>query len=235
MRIPKYFQVNRKQFLYMLFWQLGFFALGVVMVLLINTFLNEDMDYACIGTLTSLFGIIASGAMQMNSIYFRVTVLMGQTRRYFLTWCPPLTALLVLQGWLTSFCLFRLENALYRALYPGFENGLSLGIVFKWWIVALSVVIVSILALFLGAMHVKFGAKIMLIVWCTFCFSFSLLPQAVDRYQSGGTSLMARIGGVLLAVVELLTPAMWIAVGAAAALAALAFSVWVYLNAEVRM
>ena len=52
-------QINRKGPLIMLAYQTGFFAFGVAMVLGINTFLNKDMDYACMGSLMAAIGIAA--------------------------------------------------------------------------------------------------------------------------------------------------------------------------------
>lgn len=235
MRVPKYFQVSRKQFLYTLLWQLAFFAVGVVMVLVINLFLNEDKDYACMGTLMALCGILAGGFQQASGVNFRLTVLMGERRRYFLLWSPLVTILLVLQGWLTAFCMYKLELLLYGALYPGYVSGLPVEAAFQWWAVAVSAVVVSIAVLLFGAIYIKFGAKGAAALWIVFCFGCMLVPRAVDQYQSGGTSLLAKAGGVVMALAELLTPAMWCAACGMLLLCALAFSVWVYLRAEVRM
>ena len=64
MRIPKYLRVSKKLFLYTLLMQLGFFAFGMVMVVIINAFFNEDMDYACMGTIMALCGILAGEIAQ---------------------------------------------------------------------------------------------------------------------------------------------------------------------------
>ena len=235
MRVPKYLRISKKLFRFTLLWQLGFFAFGVVMVLVINRFLNEDRDYACMGTMMALFGIVAGGFQQIGGANFRLTVLMGERRRYFLLWSPLVTILLVLQGWLTAFCMFKLETLLYGALYPGYVSDLPVEAAFQWWAVALSAVVVSIAVLFMGAIYIKFGGKGAMTFWLAICFSCMLLPQAVDQYQSGSRSLLAKAGGVVMALAALLTPAMWCVVGGVLLLCALAFSVWVYLRAEVRM
>lgn len=235
MRIPKYLRVSKKMFLFTLLWQLGFFAFGVVMVLVINHFFNEDRDYACMGTMMALCGILAGGFQQAGGANFRLTVLMGERRRYFLLWSPLLTVLLVLQGWLTAFCMLKLETLLYGALYPGYASDLPVEAAFQWWAVALSAVVVSIAVLIFGAIYIKFGGKGAMTLWLVVCFSCMLLPQAVDQYQSGNHSLLARVGGLLATLVQMLTPVMWCVVGGVLLLCALAFSVWVYLGAEVRM
>ena len=62
-----------------------------------------------------------------------------------------------------------------------------------------------------------------------------MLPQAIDKYQSGSRSLLAGVGRLLTMLAAALTPVMWGAVGVVLLLCALAFSVWVYLRAEVRI
>ena len=235
MSIPKYLRANWKLFLYTLFLQLGFFLLGVVMVLIINRFFNEDRDYACMGTLMALCGIIAGGAVQANQVYFRTALLMGRTRRYYLAYSSLVSTLLTLQGWLTAFCLCQAETLLYRTIYPGYESGLPIEMAFRWWAVLLSAAVLCIACLFFGAVQIKFGPKGALTVWLVFCFGCMLLPQSVDRYLEGGASLLAKLGGLILMLAKLLTPAIWCAAGAAALLAMLVFSVWVYLRAEVRI
>lgn len=235
MRVPKYLRVSKKLFLYTLLWQLGFFVFGAVLVLVINGFFNEDRDYACMGTMMALCGILAGGFQQAGGANFRLTVLMGERRRYFLLWSPLVTVLLVLQGWLTAFCLLKLETLLYGALYPGYVSGLPVEVAFQWWAVVLSAVAVSIAVLLFGAIYIKFGGKGAMTLWLAICFSCMLLPQAVDQYQSGSRSLLARVGSLLMTLVQMLTPVMWGVVGGVLLLCALAFSVWVYLRAEVRM
>lgn len=235
MRVPKYLRVSKKLFLFTLLWQLGFFAFGVVMVLVINRFFNGDRDYACMGTMMALFGILAGGFQQAGGVHFRLTVLMGERRRHFLLWSPLVTVLLVLQGWLTTFCMLKLETLLYGALYPGYTSDLPVEAAFQWWAVAVSAVAVSIAVLLLGALYIKFGGKGAMTLWLVICFSCMLLPQAVDQYQSGRHSLLARVGSLLTVLVESLTPVMWCVAGGVLLLCALAFSVWVYLGAEVRM
>lgn len=235
MAIPKYVRAVRKQFLYMLWLQLGMFVIGVALVIIINGLFNEDRDYACIGTLMALSGVIAGEALQLNNVDFRLAVLMGETRHHYLLWKPLVSLVAALQGWLTAFCLYKLEMLLYSVIYPGYESGLPIGAAFKWPVVLLSAVAVSIICLFLGALYAKFGPKGTMTVWLIFWSGCMLIPQGIDQFQSGRTSLLAKLGWLTLTVVELLTPAMWGAVGGALLLCALAFSVRVYLRAEVRL
>ena len=104
MAIPKYVRAVKKQFLYMLWLQLGMFVIGVALVIIINGLFNEDRDYACMGTLMALSGLIVGEALQLNNVDFRLAVLMGETRHHYLLWKPLVSLVAALQGWLTAFC-----------------------------------------------------------------------------------------------------------------------------------
>ena len=235
MSVPQYWKANWGFFLFQLGFQLGFFVFGMTLVIIVNRFFNEDMDYACLGTMMSLCGMLASMFALVNNLNFRMTVLMGQTRRYFLLWQPLTIAALVLQGWLTSFLLYQLEHRLYGVLYPGFTEDIPVGEAFKWWIVALFAVLTPIICLFLGALHVKLGTKGFFVIWMAICFAPLTLTHAVDSWQSGRSHLLAKLGGVLLLLADSVTLPMLAGTGAAVLLAMLGFSIWVYLTAEVRI
>jgi len=221
--------------LLMLGFQLGFFLFGILIVVLVNTFLNDDWDYAPVGSLMALIGIFA-GMLTRGSgaaVRFRLAISMGQTRRDYLLMDPLLTALMALVGVGAAWCLLQAELGLYSLLYPGYENGIDLAAAFRWKYILPMVLGVSLLDLFLGAVQIRFGAKGLAMIWFPLCFAPGVIAQAVDAAQSGGTSLLARIGQGVLALVAP-GPAVWAALGAAVVLAVLAFSVSGYRKAEIR-
>ncbi len=57
----KHWKVNRSGTLMMLAFQLGLFLMGVVMVLGINAFLNDDRDYAAVGGMMALMATVMGG------------------------------------------------------------------------------------------------------------------------------------------------------------------------------
>lgn len=131
----KYCKVNRFALPYMLLWQLGFFLFGVAMVLIINGFINSDPDYGSMGgmfvLMASLVGSLARGNTTLST-RFNLAVSMGMTRRSFLLWDTIITLLVCLLGMAAAWCFNRLELLLYGVLYPGFENGMPLDIVYRW-------------------------------------------------------------------------------------------------------
>ena len=128
-----------------------------------------------------------------------------------------------------------LESWLYSVLYPGFQNEMPLDAVFQLKYLLPGLVVVVILELVLSAMMLRFGARTFSVMWLCFCFSFMILPRSVDAYMEGSVSFLARIGGVLVRGVTLLSPVGWAVVGGAVLLALLAFAVSVYRKAEVRL
>ena len=85
--IQKVLRVNRTGVVYLLGFQLGFFLLGMVIVLVINRFFNEDPDFACMGSIMGLVGSIAGLLCRGNLLgktRCNLALSMGQTRRYAL-------------------------------------------------------------------------------------------------------------------------------------------------------
>lgn len=208
----KYCKINRKAPLYMVLWQLGFFLFGIAMVLIINRFLNDDKDFACMGALFALIatavGALARGNTTLST-RFGLAVSMGQSRRLFLLWDTAISLVVCLLGAAVAWGLYRLELLLYGALYPGFENGMPLDVVFQWKILLPAALVLCVASIVLGALQQRFGLKGFGIVWLCFCASFMVLPRAIDSALDGGTSLLARIGSGVLWVVRALSPEMW--------------------------
>ena len=154
-------QINRKGPLIMLAYQTGFFAFGVAMVLGINTFLNKDMDYACMGSLMAAIGIAAGIVARggTSAVRFRLAVMMGQPRRSFLLWDTLNTAAVAAMGYLVSWIFYQTELALYRALYPGYACQISMDKFFAWPVPLAVIPTICVLDLAIGVLQVRFGAK----------------------------------------------------------------------------
>lgn len=238
MILMKYLRANRSAPLYLLFWQSVFFLIGLLMVIIINTFLNEDPDFACIGSLMALVatavGTMARGNMN-GHVRFRLTIAMGATRWSYLLCDPLVTALTSAVGILAARFLYAGEQALYTMLYPGFKNDMPLDIVFRWWVVLIIIGATVLLDLVTSALMQRFGTTGYLTIWFTFCAVFMVLPRMADAYQSGSTSLLARIGGVILTAVQTVPVKGWIAIGVVFALGLIAFAVNTFRKADVRM
>lgn len=234
----QYCKVNRKAPLYMVLWQLGFFVFGVAMVLIINRFVNDDKDFACMGALfaliATLVGCLARGNTTLGT-RFNMAVSMGQTRRFFLLWDTAISLLVCLLGMAVAWGLYRLELLLYGALYPGFENGIPLDVVCQWKILLPAALVLSVASLVFGAVQQRFGLKAFGTVWLVFCFSFMVLPRAINAALEGGTSLLARLGGGVLWLVNALPPAVWAGLGGAVLLVLTVWSFCYFWRAAVKL
>lgn len=234
----KYCKTNRRMPLFMLCWQAGFFLFGMIMVLVINALFNDEPDYACLGTLLSLLAVFIGGFLRIGgslTMDYRLAVSMGFTRRSYLASCPIVTALLTIQGFLTSWLLYFLEKALYSAIYPNFVNEVPLEVAFQWWVLPLAIAVLIPLGLFVTALNIRLGSKAFLYVWIIFCLCFAVLPNTVNSALDGGTSLLARLGRGILSFVSAVPVTGWIAIGIVLAVAALVFSVWTLVRAEVKL
>lgn len=234
----QYCKVNRRAPLYMVLWQLGFFVFGLAMVLIINSFFNDDKDFACMGALFALIATAIGGLARGNttlSTRFSLAVSMGQTRRSFLLWDTAITFLVCLLGMVTAWGFYRLELLLYGALYPGYENGMPLDVVYQWKILLPAALVLSVATLVFGALQLRFGLKGFGTVWLVVWAGCMVIPRAVDAALDGGASLLARIGGGILWVAHTLPPAVWAGLGGAALLALTVWSFCYFWRAAVKL
>ena len=123
--MKKYLRLARTDVLYMLVWQVGFYLFGMAMVLIINRFVNDDPDYACMGSFFALLGTIVGLMVRGNNtghVRLRLAVTMGMTRRSFLICEPLITAVDVALALVFARVLYGLELALYQWLLPGLRK-----------------------------------------------------------------------------------------------------------------
>ena len=238
MTLLKYIRANRTAPLYTLMWQAIFFAVGLGMVLIINTFLNEDPTFACMGSLmalvATLIGSMARGNLN-GHVRFRLAISMGCTRTSYLLCDPIVTALTSLIGILVAWIMYLGEKALYTVLYSGFENDIPLDEVFSWKVILIIIAVTVVLDLTMSAMMQRFGTKGFLGIWLGFCALFMILPRGIDAYQSGSTSLLAKVGECFMNAIVTIPGKGWIAIGVAFALALVTFAVLTFRKAEAKL
>ena len=232
----KHLRATKDGVLVMLAMQSFLFLLGFIIVLIVNAFLNDEKDYAAIGSMMGLMGIIFGGLLRGAGapVRYRMAVSMGHTRRAYILSDPIVTALNCLIGITFAWVLNFLETHLYEVLYPGWECDFTIDLFFRWQFILITVLGVCILDFCLGALQLRFGAKGFAIIWFPLCFAPMIVSNSVNAYQDGGTSLLAQIGRGLCFLAGLLSPLLWAVVGGAVVLVLLALSGLCYARGEVR-
>lgn len=234
----KHLRANaRSGLLVMLGFQLLLFVMGVLMVLIINATLNEDKDYAAIGSMMALMATSIGGLLRGAGapVRYRMAVSMGHTRRSYILADPLVTALICLVGVGAAWVLRLFELWLYGTLYPGWTCDFDLLGIFQWWAVLLLVGGITAVDFCLGALQLRFGAKGFLAIWLPLCLAPMIVGNTVNAARKGHTSLFAQIGRGILFLAGLLSPMAWAAVGCAVILALVVLSVLCYRRAEVRI
>lgn len=233
----KHLKVNRSGVLVMMAFQLGLFLMGVLIVVVINAFVNDDQDYAAIGgmmaLMATLFGGLVRGSGAMNRC--RMAVSMGHTRLNYMLADPVITALNTAVGLLFAWLLNHFELWLYSLLYPGWELDFDVFVVMKWWYYPIFIAAICALDFCLGALQLRFGNKGFAAIWFPLCFLPMIVGNSVTAAQEGGKSLLAQIGRGLAFLIHLLSPAMWAAAGIVVVLGLLVLSVLCYRKAEVKI
>lgn len=236
--LKKYLYLARADVLYLLGWQVGFYLFGVALVCVINALVNEDPDYACLGSFFSLMGVLVGLFARGNNtghVRLRLAVTMGMTRRSFLLCEPLITAVDAALGLLAAWVLYQGELVLYARLYPDFENQIAMDIFFRWPVLTIVGVCAVVLSLFATMLLQRGGLRGFGVLWIVLCASCMVLPQAVSAYRDGADSLLATIGGWIYQLASAIPPAAWGAVGAGAIAAMALASVLGLRRVEVRL
>ena len=233
----KHLKVNRDGVPIMMMMQGGMFIFGVLIVVVINAFVNEDRDYAAIGSLMALIGTVFGGLVRGNggAHRYRMAVSMGRTRLSYILADPLVTALNCVVGIGFAWVLNKFELWLYHMLYPGWEMDFDVFSELEWWYALIFIAGICVTDFCFGALQLKFGAKGFAAIWFPCCFAPMIITNTVEAAQEGGASLMAQIGRGILFVAGLLSPAVWSAVGVVVLLGLLALSVMCYRRAEAAM
>ena len=233
----KHLKVNRSGVLVMLAFQLGLFLMGVLIVVCINAFVNDDRDYAAIGgmmaLMATLFGGLVRGSGAMNR--YRMAVSMGQTRRSYMLADPVITMLNTAIGIAFAWLLDKFELWLYGLLYPGWELDMDVFAAMEWWYYPIFILAICILDFCFGALQIRFGNAGFAAIWFPLCFLPMIVGNSVEAAREGGSSLLALIGRGVLFLAGLLTPPVWGGVLLAFLLALVVLSVLCYRKAEVKV
>lgn len=239
----QYLRVYRTAPLTLLLWQCAFLLFGVLMVVIINATINDDLDYAPMGTMLALVATIP-GLLLMDNLMggarFRLAVTMGQTRRAYLLGDTAVGVLMVLLALVSANVIFHLEMGFYHLIYPGYTPDPEFLSAIQSVLTNGKILLPAALAILLGQVvltgfALRFGNTVFNIVWVVLCIVPFLLGQAVGQYKHGGTSLIARLGGAVCRTAAMLSPAVWACAGAAVGALLLALSVRWFLRAEVRL
>ena len=233
----KHLKVNRSGVVIMLGFQTALFLVGVLMVLAINAFVNEDRDYAAIGSMMALIATVFGGLVRGNGGAYRynMAVSMGQTRRSYMLADPILTVMNSLVGIAFAWVLNKFELWLYTLLYPGWELDFDLHSEMKWWFYVIFIMGICVADFCFGALQLRFGAKGFAAIWFPCCFAPMIISNSLDAARDGSSSLLAQIGRGILFLVHLLSPVMWSVAGIVLLLGLIILSVMCYRTAEAKM
>lgn len=233
----KHLKVNRNGIPIMLAFQLALFLTGVIIIVVINATVNDDRDYAAIGSMmalmATLFGGLVRGSGAMNRC--RMAVSMGHTRLSYMLADPVITMLNTLVGIVFAWLLNQFELWLYSVIYPGWKLDFDVFVVMKWWYYLIFIAAICVLDFCFGALQLRFGNKGFAAVWFPLCFLPMIVGNSVEAAQEGGSSLLAQIGRGIVFLIRLLSPAAWAAVGIVVVLGLLVLSVLCYRKAEVKI
>lgn len=196
--VKQTFQVNRSEFLS--YGAVPAFAgiAGIIIVLIIMAAEGSGEEYGKLGSLMALMmGTIAllfGGVFSVQSD-FNLAISMGKTRKHFVPARYLMLLLDTLMVWGIATLINLTEGALYEAIYPGAVCELGMRFLYQNPAVVTGILlVVPMLLLLLGALLMKFTAKIFWVLWAFWMLGCMGLPRVADAMKERPDSFLAGIG-----------------------------------------
>ena len=201
--------------------QLGLFALGVLVVALVTTFILQPGEgYAELGTMLSLAAMVMPPVLLSADTNLYLS--MGRTRREVLAQSGIILLLTGLQGGAAAFLLGQLERWLYALLWPGLEAEITvISYMAWWWLPLIWAAMAAVLGLHYGCCS-RLGPQSFGVLFMALGVGSMAISTGMDRAKEGCTGLLAGLGSILLGI----TPVMGLLLAALLVAAALAFGIW---------
>lgn len=190
----KYIKVNRGDLVYNLIFQLLAFLVGLVMVIVINTFFNDDSDFAPMGTFFAIIIPVITCIMRCANNRLSLALSMGQTRRSFIVCDTLLNAVSFLVSMAVCRLLLMLELWLYARLYPGFENAFALEMLLTIPKIGVLCAAVAALGLLFAMIKTRFGQKGFSGAWIAMWLLYMVGARAVSAAKEGEAGFLAEAG-----------------------------------------
>lgn len=232
--MQKYWRVYREDLGTNALLQLIAFLLGMMIVVIINETVNEDRDFAPMGSLFAILVPAIFGVVRANTSRLLLALSMGQTRKSFLVCDTLLNAWHFLICLAISRMLYFAETSIFARLYPGFENAMPFDQVFSLPIIGLLTAAVAGLGLLFTMLKVRFGMKVFAASWGGVWLVFALGSRSVSAAKDGEPGVLAGFGKGIMELAGSLSRAGWLCIGFAIAFVLAAIGVFGLRRVEIR-
>lgn len=211
--LKKYWRLYRDHFGALVLFQLMAFLVGVLLVMLINALVNQDADYAPMGSFLAILLAALFTMFRLDTSRIFLAVSMGQTRRSFLLCDTLLNTVHFLMSILVCRLLYFLELALCARLYPGFENGMPLEKFFSLPVIGLLTAAVIGVGLLFLMLKMRLGQKAFTYTWLSFWILLMLGSRAISAAEDKRASALASLGKGLVRLITALPGTWWLCMG----------------------
>lgn len=203
--IKDYSTVNMNRLMFSALTPFAGGTFGILLVVLILTFVKDADDYAKLGgflaLIVGMIVLVISGCLTVQND-FNLAISMGKTRK---TIMPAMYVFLFMQTLVTFAAIYIvdfLEERLYAVLYPGFPCEMDYTSFLHERLLVWPLFFgVPALVLFLGALVLKFGNNAFWFVWIFWWVIFMIAPKMMHAATERPDSGLGKIGRAILSLV----------------------------------
>ena len=210
----KDWKLHKSSFFTMLAAQIGFFLLGILLVIMVMNFDDDPGSWFCMGTMVACIVLVVICGFFYGFSYsqeFQLALSMGCTRMAFLGAFTLRLLLQILSGYVLILGMHQIELSLYPRLFPQYPNEILFTFLTDWRIIVPVMVGMTILSLFIGSLYGRYGKKGTIFFYVLWIFCCFILPRIF--HAEPGTGVLDQTAWGIRTVVLAVPVTVWIVFG----------------------
>lgn len=200
--IKKQFQIQWENWIWelLVIFGAGIFGLGLHWFIVRN---DETVDTCfAMGTVMAIMMVLIFLTMMsfsMLGMYFNVEISMGCTRMQFFLSYYIFNVVFSLAGLLAVMAWNLMENRLLEMWYPTMQNEIYfMPYLVKYGLPA--AVLIPIVAIFGGSLVMRYGRKILLVIWVLYMLAALVIPTILEYAEEAPDTIYGRIGVIVMGI-----------------------------------
>lgn len=234
------FRLSGKSAIFCGVFTLGMYIFGYILMKIVFALdSSEDTTFFPMGSLMAVVGAVMGQMLYDGASFstnYSLAVAMSQRRlpQIFAHFLVSLLRMAVVAA--VVYLLMMLDELVARSVYAGRDMELDLRALVSPGSLAAFIIVPVVFALLVSAVKVRFGARGWTVMYFVIIFGGMLIPRLVEMTIERPEHPLSKVlRAVFVPVIEVMTPALGIALAVAAVIIILLISIRLYMRAQVNI